>query len=184
MHDVEDTGKVESMTTAAERLLAPGPEEQQLAERAGTWNVVATMWPTPGAEPVVTGGLIAERTMIGSYLQEIMRPGPGGGPDFRRIDYLNYDRVEGRWKYVSMDTRLPVSIMPASSFGRAENGTLRLVFEPLGFIGFGTEVDGKLTRSDLLITSRSASHELKQQHFISADGTGRQWRAVQYEYSR
>jgi hypothetical protein len=172
------------MTTAAERLLVPGPEEHQLAERAGTWNVVATMWPTPGGEPIVTSGLIAERTMIGSYLQEIMRPGAGGGPDFRRIDYLSYDRVEGRWKYVSMDTRLPVSIMPASSFGPAENDSLRLVFEPLGFIGFGPEVDGKLTRSDLLITSRSAAHQLKQQHFVSADGTGRQWLAVQYEYRR
>ena len=184
MHHIEGNGKVESMTTAAERLLTPGPEEEQLAERAGTWNVAATMWPEPGAEPVVTSGLIADRTMIGLYLQEIMRPGPGGGPDFRRIDYLSYDRVEGRWKYVSIDTRLPVSIMPASSFGRAENGTLRLVFEPLGFIGFGTKVDGKLTRSDMLITRRSASHELKQQHFISADGTGRQWLAVQYEYRR
>ena len=172
------------MTTAAERLMVPGPEEQQLAERAGAWNVVATMWPTPDAEPIVADGLIAERTMIGLYLQEIMRPGPDGGPDFQRIDYLHYDRVEGRWKYVSMDTRLPVSIMPASSFGRAADGTLRLVFAPLGFIGFGTEVDGKLTRSDLLITSRSASHEFKQQHFISADGTGRQWLAVQYEYRR
>jgi hypothetical protein len=175
---------VESMTTAAERLLAPGPEEQQLTERAGTWNVVATMWPTPDAEPIVTDGLIAERAMIGPYLQEIMLPGSSGEPDFRRIDYLNYDRVEGRWKYVSMDTRLPVSIMPASSFDRAENGPLRLVFEPLGFIGFAAEVDGTLTRSDLLITSPSATHELKQQHFIRADGTGRQWLAVQYEYRR
>lgn len=172
------------MTTAAERLSVPGPEEDQLAERAGTWNVVATMWPTPGAEPMVADGLIAERTLIGSYLQEIMRPGPDGGPDFRRIDYLSYDRVEGRWKYVSMDTRLPVSIMPASSFGGAENGRLRLLFEPLGFIGFGPEVDGKLTRSDMLITTLSAAHELKQQHFISSDGTGRQWLAVQYEYRR
>jgi hypothetical protein len=184
VHDIEGTGTVGSMTTAAERLLTPGPEEQQLADRAGTWNVVATMWPVPDAEPIVTDGLIADRTMIGPYLQESMRPGPGGGPDFRRLDYLNYDRVEGRWKYVSMDTRLPVSIMPASSFGRAENGTLRMVFEPLGFIGFGTEVDGKLTRSDMLITSRSAAHELKQQHFIRADGIGRQWLAVQYEYRR
>lgn len=65
---------MESMTTAAERLLTPGPEEQQLGERAGTWNVVATMWPAPDAKPIVTNGLIAERTMIGSYLQEIMRP--------------------------------------------------------------------------------------------------------------
>jgi Protein of unknown function (DUF1579) len=172
------------MTTAAERLLVPGPEEQQLAERAGTWNVTATMWPAPDAEPMVTDGLIAERTMIGLYLQEIMRPGPGAGPDFQRIDYLHYDRVEGRWKYVSMDTRLPVSIMPASSFGRAQGDTLRLVFEPLGFVGFSPEVDGKLTQSELAITTSSGSRELKQQQFISADGTGRQWLAVQYEYRR
>jgi hypothetical protein len=172
------------MTTAAERLLEPGPEERQLAERAGTWNVVATMWPAPDAEPIVTDGLIAERTLIGPYLQEIMRPGPDGGPDFQRIDYLSYDRVEGRWKYVSLDTRLPVSIMPASSFGAAEDDVLRLLFEPLGFVGFGTEVDGKLTRADLVITSHSAGHERKEQHFISADGTGRQWLAVQYEYRR
>jgi len=99
-----------------------------------------------------------------------MRPGPGGGPDFRRIDYLNYDRVEGRWKYVSMDTRLPVSVMPASSFGRAENGTLRLVFEPLGFIGFGTEVDGKLTRSDL--RSRAVRPRTSLNNSISSAPTG------------
>jgi hypothetical protein len=172
------------MTTAAERLLVPGPEERQLAGRAGTWNVTATMWPAPDAEPMVTTGLIAERTMIGLYLQETMQPGAGGGPDFRRIDYLHYDRVEGRWKYVSMDTRLPVSIMPASSFGSADDGVLRLLFEPLGFIGFGSEVAGQLTRSDLVITRVSDSHELKQQHFIRADGTGRQWLAVQYEYRR
>ena len=144
------------MTTAAERLLVPGPEERQLAERA----------------------------MIGLYLQEIMRPGDGNGPDFRRIDYQHYDRVEGRWKYVSMDTRLPVSIMPASSFGGADNDTLRLESAPLGFIGFGDEVAGTLTRSDMVTTRRSDSHELKQQHFASADGTGRQWLAVQYEYRR
>ncbi len=174
------------MTTAAERLLVPGPEEKQLAERAGTWNVVATMWPTPDAEPIVTEDLIAERTMIGLYLQEIMRPGPApaAGPDFRRIDYQHYDRVEGRWKYVSMDTRLPVSIMPARSFGAAENGSLHLLFQPLGFVGFGPEVGGKLMQSDLRITPLSATHEFKQQHFILADGTAREWLAVQYEYRR
>ena len=122
MHNGGHWGKLASMTTAAERLLVPGPEERQLAKRAGTWNVVATMWTAPGAEPLVTDGLTAERAMIGLYLQEIMQPGGGDGPDFRRIDYLHYDRVEGRWKYVSMDTRLPVSIMPASSFGRAQDG--------------------------------------------------------------
>jgi hypothetical protein len=172
------------MTTAAERLLVPGPEERQLAKRAGSWNVVATMWTAPGAEPMVTGGLTAERTMIGLYLQEVMQPGDGDGPDFRRIDYLHYDRVEGRWKYVSMDTRLPVSIMPARSFGPAQDRTLRVQFEPLGFVGFGEEVGGTLMQSDMRITNQSPDRELKQQHFIVADGTAREWLAVQYEYRR
>jgi Protein of unknown function (DUF1579) len=184
-HYLAGPGKLEGMTTAAERLLVPGPEEQQLAGRAGTWTVIATMWPAPGAEPIVTDGLVAERTMIGLYLQETMHPAPGGtGPDFRRIDYLHYDRVEGRWKYVSMDTRLPVSIMPARSFGPAGDRTLRLQFEPLGFVGFGDEVGGTLMQSDMRITTQSPGRELKQQHFIVADGTAREWLAVQYEYRR
>ena len=154
MHYLVGQGKLEGMTTAAERLLVPGPEEKQLAGRAGTWTVIATMWPAPDAEPIVTDGLVAERVMIGLYLQETMRPAPGGtGPDFRRIDYLHYDRVEGRWKYVSMDTRLPVSIMPARSFGPAVDRTVRLRFEPLGFVGFGEEVGGTLMQSDMRITT-------------------------------
>ena len=83
-----------------------------------------------------------------------------------------------------MDTRLPVSIMPARSFGPAEDRTLRLQFEPLGFVGFGEEVGGTLMQSDMLITTQPPDRELKQQHFIVADGTARQWLAVQYEYRR
>jgi hypothetical protein len=97
---------------------------------------------------------------------------------------LSYDRVEGRWKYVSMDTRFPVGIMPAWSFGGEETGTLRLLFEPLGFVGFGADVEGRLTRSDMVISRPGADRELKQQHFIQANGSGTEWLAVQYEYTR
>lgn len=171
--------------SAVERMSEPGPEARSLAARAGVWEVVFTLWPAPGAEPVVTRGLVAERTMIGPFLQEVMRPGPGSStPDFRRIDYLSYDRVEGRWKYVSMDTRFPAGIMPAWSFGAEHDGKLILLFEPLGFVGFGAQVEGRLTRSDLVITRQGADRELKQQHFIQADGTGAERLVVQYEYVR
>jgi hypothetical protein len=80
--------------SAAERMSEPGPETKQLAQRTGTWDVVATMWPSPGATAIVTKELIAERTMIGPFLQEIMRPASASKQaDFRRIDYLSYDRV-------------------------------------------------------------------------------------------
>lgn len=171
--------------TAAARLSEPGREEQQLRARTGTWDVVATLWPTPDAAPIVTRGLIAERSMIGPYLQEVMHPDAGAAvPDFRRLDYLNYDRVEGRWKYVSMDTRFPVSIMPAWSFEPATDDRITLQFNPQAFVGFGPSVEGRLMLSDMVISWPDAEHELKEQHVTMSDGTGRRWLFVRYEYHR
>jgi hypothetical protein len=163
----------------------PGAEEKALAPLTGTWNVTATLWPSPGAAPIVTEGLIAQRVMIGPFLQEIMKPAPGStAPDFRRIDYLNYDRIEGRWKYVSMDTRFPVSIMPAWSYLPESDGKLTLQFQPQAFVGFGAAVEGRFMVSDLVISTPAPDHELKQQHVVMADGTGSSWLFVQYEYTR
>jgi hypothetical protein len=171
--------------TAAQRMSVAGPLEQMLAKQTGTWDVVASLWPAPGAQPIVARGLVAERTMIGPILQEIMKPAPGGTtPDFTRIDYLNFDRVEGRWKYVSMDTRFPVSIMPARSFGPAIDGKIDVQFEPQGFVGFGPEVEGRFMVSDMAISSSDVDHMLKEQHVMMANGTGKSWLFVRYEYVR
>jgi len=86
--------------TAIELMQAPGPEAAALAKRAGLWNVTITFRPSPDIKPIVFDALIAERKMIGLFLEETIRPGPGSTvPDFRRISYLTYSRVEGRWRY-------------------------------------------------------------------------------------
>ena len=171
--------------SAAERMARPGPEQQSLEKQTGTWDVVASIWPAPDAEPIVSRGIVAERTMIGPILQETMHPRPGSQtPAFTRLDYLNFDRVEGRWKYVSMDTRFPVSIMPAASFGPAEDGRIDVHFTPQGFVGFGPEVEGRFMVSDMAISSPDADHVLKEQHVTMANGTGKSWLFVRYEYTR
>ncbi len=171
--------------SAIERMQKPGPEAEQLARRAGVWNVVVTLRPAPDAAPVVTSGLIAERTMIGLFLQEVMKPAPGSTtPDFRRISYLHYNRVEGRWQYVSLDTRFPAGIMPAWSFENEVGGKLTLQFEGLAFAGWGREVEGWLMRSNYVITRENDDHEFARQFWTRADGTGREWLAVEYEYAR
>jgi len=171
--------------SAAARMSQAGPEEIQLREQAGTWDVTASLWPAPGAPPIVSRGLVAQRTMIGLILQEIMQPAPGSQvPDFRRLDYLNFDRVEGRWKYVSMDTRFPVSIMPAWSMGPARDGRITVQFEPQAFVGFGQAVEGRFMVSDMEISRPDPDHALKEQHVTMADGTGRRWLFVRYEYTR
>ncbi len=74
--------------SANDRMLEPGPEAARLSRRVGTWDVVMTMRPTSDAEPLVVKGLVADRVMIGLYLQETMRPAQESDvPDFRRIEY-------------------------------------------------------------------------------------------------
>jgi hypothetical protein len=171
--------------SAAERMQQPGAEEQLLRQRAGAWTVKATFRPTPDAKPMVTDHLVAERKMVGLYLEETMHPDAGAKvPDFRRLAYQYYSRVEGRWQYVSMDTRFPVGIMPAYSFGNESNGKLTMTFESLAFVGLGNEVEGRMIRSNLEITRTSNDHEFVRQYWVQADGTGRQWPAVEYEYMR
>jgi hypothetical protein len=171
--------------SAAERMQEPGPETKELMQRAGRWNVVITLRLSPDAKPIVTSGLVAERNMVGQYLEEVLQPAPGSStPDFRRISFLYYSRVEGRWQYVSMDTRFPVGIMPAWSFEKPTAGKITLEFENLGFVGLGQEVEGRLMHSNYVMTRKSADHEFARQYWTQADGTGRQWLAVQYEYTR
>jgi hypothetical protein len=171
--------------SAAERMQQPGPEEAQLKRRTGTWMVKMTFRPTPDAKPNVTEQLVADRKMVGAYLEEEMRPAAGSkAPDFRRLAYQYYSRVEGRWQYVSMDTRFPVGIMPAYSFGHEINGKLTMIFESLAFVGLGSQVEGRMIRSDLEITRDGDDHEFVRQYWVQSDGTGRQWPAVEYEYTR
>jgi hypothetical protein len=170
---------------AIRQMSRPGAHEAALTAQVGTWSVVATMWPAPHAAPTVTRGLVAKRTMIGAYLQEIMQPAPASNvSDFRRLDYLNFDHVEGRWKYVSMDTRFPVSIMPAIGTGIAEDARIALQFAPQAFVGFGAHVEGRFMLSDMVVTSSDADHQVKEQRVNMANGTGENWLFVRYEYVR
>jgi hypothetical protein len=171
--------------SAAERMQQPGAEEQQLKQRTGTWTVKVTFRPMPDAEPMVTQQLVAERKMVGLYMEERMHPDAGAKmPDFSRVAYQYYSRVEGRWQYVSMDTRFPVGIMPAYSFANESNGKLTMLFESLAFVGLGQDVEGRMIRSNLEIVRESNDHEFVRQYWIQSDGTGRQWPAVEYEYTR
>ena len=119
--------------------------------------------------------------MIGPFLQETLRPAAGSRSEaFTRIDYLGYDRVEGRWNYMSLDTSVPVGLMPAWSFDAGAQDRIEMVFEPIAFLGFGDHVTGQMLRSDMTITRLGPDREVKEQRFISADGRGRPYVGSRY----
>ena len=175
----------QQVPSAAARLNELGPEGQAVAQRAGLWDVTETVWDRPGSAPVTTTGLVAERRMIGSALQEVLRPADDtAGRDIKRIDYLRFNRVEGRWDYVSMEMRAPVGIMPAWSFERGENGKIDLTFAPFGVAGAEADVTGQMLRMTQTITYGEPDREVKDQFFLLADGTGTKWLAHRYAYKR
>jgi hypothetical protein len=181
---VEPRPIAQSAMDASTRMNELGAENGQLVGREGAWTVTETLWDTAGAAPKVTRGLLAERRMVGSMLQEILRDPRNPQHKILRLDYLSFDRVEGRWKYVSMDTRAPVGIMTAESLGRAKGDTIEIDFQPFALAGSGQSVSGQMLRMRQDIVSSTADHDRKDQYFTLADGTGTEWLAHRYDYVR
>jgi hypothetical protein len=78
-----------------------------------------------------------------------------------------------------------VSIMPAwGPLGPQHGDKIAVEFNPQAFVGFGKEVEGGFMVSDMVICQPRPDRTLKEQHVTMADGTGRTWQFVRYEYRR
>jgi hypothetical protein len=171
-------------STSITALNELGPENAAIAQRAGLWDVIETTWASPTSTPTKKN-LVAERRMVGSFLEEVLEPAPNSAPaEIKRIDYLSFNRIEGRWKYVSMDTRAPVGLMSAASDDRGENGSIHLTFEPFAIPIASTNITGQLVLMQQFIVLDGPDHDRKDQYFSVADGSGKSWLGHRYEYVR
>jgi hypothetical protein len=59
-----------------------------------------------------------------------------------------------------------------------------LTFLPFAWAGSGPDVTGEMLRMDQVIIRQDRDHDVKEQHFIMADGTGKAWLAHRYAYVR
>jgi hypothetical protein len=162
----------------AEALNELGSEGKILAQRVGLWDVTETVWASPDAAPVIKKGLVAERLLMGALLQEVIRqPGELAEKAVKRTDLLSYNRLEGRWGYVSFDTRAPVGLMPAWSTGRGDGPTINLTFTPFAVPSSGAVTTGQFILMEQVIRFEGPDHDIKDQYFTLADGTGTRWLA-------
>jgi hypothetical protein len=169
----------------ADHLNQLGPENERIAKRVGLWDVTETVWARPGAKPVTTNGMVAERVMMGQLLQEFMRcPSDAAHRAVARTDLLSFNRIEGRWKYMSFDTRAPVGLMPAASMGRGDGQLVELIFDPFAAPPSGPQAVGQLLRMIQVIRFDAPDCDVKDQYFMPADGSGVRWLAHRYEYVR
>ncbi|MDN5283842.1 MAG: hypothetical protein JWR38_116 [Mucilaginibacter sp.] len=165
-----------------EDLKSLGPENTIIAQRVGIWEVSETVWASPGAAPVTTTGLVAERKMIGSMLQEFLIDSTKN--EVKRTDLLTFNRIEGRWDYVSFDARDPLGLMPAWSSVKGDGKSIDFYFYPFALPGSGNVISGQMLRMDQTIRYLGSDQDVKDQYFTLADGTATRWLAHRYAYTR
>jgi hypothetical protein len=155
-----------------------GPQGERLAGRIGLWDLTEIIWKSPGAEPQTSAGLIAERFMMGSVLQEIIRPADDIQRNaVKRSDLLTFDRGEARWQYVSFATRDPVGLMPAWSKNACNGKSIDLDFYLIAAWNDGGR-GGILMRMRQVTTFDRPDSDTKDQYLTLADGTGGGWDIV------
>jgi hypothetical protein len=163
-----------------------GPEAQALVRRTGTWDVTFTFWEAPGAAPSVQSGLVAERRMIGPMLEEVLHTVPDApGAPFSRADFLTFNKLEGRWQYMSMDGRVPDGMMTAYSLDADPEQRIYMSFLPFANANIvGEKAIGQLWRMEQVIARPDADHEVKDQYFTAAGSAPIKWLGVRYSYTR
>ena len=115
-----------------------------------------------GAAPVTTTGLVAEREMIGPMLQEILHTVPGApGPAWTRVDDLTFNRTEGRWDYMSMDSRAATGLISAWSLDHNPAERVFVSFLPFALAGNGPNVTGQMMRMEDVIIATDSDHEVR-----------------------
>ena len=176
--------EAQTVLFAGDRLNQPGPEAQLLMHRVGLWDVVETVWAAPGVAPTISRGLVAERVMVGTALQEFIRPPTDTSRhEVTRTDFLCYNRLDGRWDYLSFDTRVPVGLMPAYSVGRGDPQRIEVVFLPFA-VPPTAAGGGAMIRMRQTIIGAGDGQDVKDQYFTLADGSSTEWLAHRYAYTR
>jgi len=97
----------------------PGPVHAFLADKAGAWTVTTTMWPAPGAEPVVsTMTAKSEMVLGGRYLKEEFA-GEVFGLPFTGIGYTGYDNTTGTITATWIDNMSTATMVMTGKYAQA-----------------------------------------------------------------
>lgn len=115
--------------SASRRLASPGAEHAWLDPLVGEWTVEMLVYPGPGVEPVVMGGMSATREWIlgGRYLREELR----GGDQPLREATIGFNRLDGRFEIVTVDAFEPGQMVYVGRGGAT----------PAGFSLFGESTE-------------------------------------------
>jgi hypothetical protein len=111
------------MMQEEQRLALPADEHKKLAQLAGTWQMEAKFFLSPGSKPLTAHGS-AENQMIlgGRFLKSEVK---GSGPlPFEGLNILGFDRRYSKYTMVEYDTEGTYYVTADGQFDPASNSIL------------------------------------------------------------
>ena len=73
-----------------------------------------------------------------------MSKAPGtANPPVERIEYIGFNRIEGRWRSISFVIRVPVGLMPAAIFELGQKSKIRFIFDAFQIAAKESSVSGQ-----------------------------------------
>lgn len=105
-------------------LAQPGPEHEELAKTAGTWDMDYSMWMMPDAPPLKASGESKTEMVLGGRWLYNDASGEMMGSKTQSIGYLGYDRRTEEYVTVGLDTMGTYFITASGEKG--EDGVIRM----------------------------------------------------------
>lgn len=86
------------------KLAQPGPEHEMLAKLTGTWNMTVTVWPAPGAGPMIFGGTGQNEMILGGRFLQMTSVSGEGEMRTETLHFIGFDRRYNEFISAGFDT--------------------------------------------------------------------------------
>ena len=155
---------------------APGEEHTLLEPFVGTFRAEVRMWFGPGEPMVATGTMTNRLDLGGRFLNQSYKGDPGDGPfpEFEGRGFWGYNKVDGVWEGVWIDT--------ASTVVQVEKGSVDAAGKVWEMQGEMTDPQtGKPVTKRSVITLVDDDHHSMAMYFATPEG---ETKGMEIEYVR
>ena len=157
-------------------MAAPAEEHALLNPFVGTFRAVVKLWMGPGEPQVTTGVMTSAWDLGGRFVNQSYKGDPGEGPfpEFEGRGFWGYNKVDGVWEGVWIDT--------ASTVLQVERGSVDEDGRVWTMVGEMTNpATGQSIRKRSVITLIDDDHHSMEMYFESEAG---EMKGMEIQYER
>ncbi len=102
--ELPDQADLEAKLAESLVLATPGSEHARFERMVGEWDTLLTLWPQPGAEPIVVDATTESELILGGRYLVQSTTIPDGFFAGDSITILGFDRRSGEYTLIGLDT--------------------------------------------------------------------------------